>query len=197
LLHGFLHAIIDQTSSIWLEQLSALSITAIHSLPHNANKPFTMSSPSRTPTHPYRVTPTSSKASSSIRSGHVSFDTREAIDVLRPSKKSVMLIPASQGTRTTMTTSSLVPLQPPPLSSCPLSTSTLPEPRKPFLRQAPITRAVLITLNSNGKPPFSSRCVKATAPCPLLNASLLLCSCFLFNNHKHQLLLLCLRIEIA
>jgi len=52
LLHGFLHAIIDQTSSVWLKQLSALIINSIHSLPHNANTPFIMSSAAPTPSNP-------------------------------------------------------------------------------------------------------------------------------------------------
>ena len=87
LLHGFLHAIIDQTCSVWLKQLSALSINSIHSLPHNANKPCTMSSAAHTPTNPYRVMPASSKTSSSIRSGRVSFHTPEAINAPRPANK--------------------------------------------------------------------------------------------------------------
>ena len=87
LLHGFLHAIIDQTSSIWLEQLLALSITSIHSLQLNANKPLTMTSAAPTPSNPSLVTPASSKASSSICSGGVSFAAPEAIHAPLPSNK--------------------------------------------------------------------------------------------------------------
>ena len=46
-----------------------------------------MSSAAPTPTHPYRVTPASSKAASSIRSGRVTLHPTEAIDAARPSNK--------------------------------------------------------------------------------------------------------------
>ena len=86
-LHAFLHAILDQSSRVWRAQLSSLSFNSIHSITHNAIKSFIMSSTTPTPSNPYRLTPASSKAASSIRSGRVVLHPPEAIDATRPSNK--------------------------------------------------------------------------------------------------------------
>lgn len=110
-LHAFLHAIIDQSCSVWRAQLSSLSFNSIHSITHNAIKSFIMSSAAPTPSNPYRVTPASSKAASSIRSGRVVLHPPEAIDA-SVHRTSVTLTPRSLGNTTTTTSTSSGPLQP-------------------------------------------------------------------------------------
>ena len=110
-LHAFLHAILDQSSRVWRAQLSSLSFNSIHSITHNAIKSFIMSSAAPTPSNPYRVTPASSKAASSIRSGRVVLHPPEAIDA-SVHRTSVTLTPRSLGNTTTTTSTSSGPLQP-------------------------------------------------------------------------------------
>ena len=110
-LHAFLHAIIDQSCSVWRAQLSSLSFNSIHSITHNAIKSFIMSSAAPTPSNPYRVTPAFSKAASSIRSGRVVLHPPEAIDA-SVHRTSVTLTPRSLGNTTTTTSTSSGPLQP-------------------------------------------------------------------------------------
>lgn len=111
-LHAFLHAIIDQSCSVWCAQLSSLSFNSIHFMFHTQRHQIlyhVLRAP--TPSNPYRVTPASSKAASSIRSGRVVLHPPEAIDA-SVHRTSVTLTPRSLGNTTTTTSTSSGPLQP-------------------------------------------------------------------------------------